>query len=479
MMAHSSIVSINAKSEQAFGEIACALLNSEGGFISVSPEMDVSAAFASVSPIAPKFELVQEGPNGLKIVEVPKGLDKPYSYKGRFMILRDGVAVPAERETIKEMLLVSVGKPLRWERQFADIEDIDNFDQGEMKGFVSALGNPSSCDLHKEFERIALMRRGRFTNAADVLLSRDVAKRQPQVRAVAVCFADKTDDAYRDYKRFEGHLLGIFDSLWMFVLQHTVRFMGFSEDDPQRVARYRFPKSAVREGLINALVHRDYSIYSGTLRLEISNQELSITSTGGLPDGLTEAEMAQGRISVLRNPDIANYLSIRKYMEGVGRGIVKIKKACEEYGLPPPIWECGENSVKLILKALPGGDYLPLATNPGNVYVNDTMPFKIVEIRNSDDGWGQRVQWWPEQWPEQWPETNANKILSLLYFRAMSKKEIALKLNIQIDSNSLKSALKDLMDRDFIEMTLKDKPTSVFQKYRITAKGATHLLEKK
>jgi len=485
MMSHSSIVSIHAKDEQAFGEIACAMLNSNGGFISVPSGMDVAAAFSKVSPVAPIFESGNSGCDGTMIVEVPKGLDKPYSCNGRFWVLQGGVAALADRDDIKEMLLASVTKPLRWERQFADIEDVDNFDQGELKEFINAIGNPSNCDLHEEFEKIALMRRGRFTNAADVLLSKDVAKRQPQVRAVAVCYGNKTDDVYQDYKRFEGHLLGVFDSLWLFVLQHTVQFMAFSETDPRRVARYRFPEFAVREGLINALVHRDYSVYSGTLRLEISNQELSITSTGGLPDGLTQAEMDKGQISVLRNPDIANYLSIRKYMECAGRGVVRIKKACEEYGIRAPRWECEQNSVKLILTALPNGAYLPSRRNLERVYVVDSMPFEIKEIRNSVDGWGQRVQWWPEQWPEQWPErwpeqwpeTNANKILSLLYFRAMSKKEISAKLNIHIDSNSLKLALRDLLDKNFIEMTLKDKPTSTLQKYRITAQGARLLLE--
>ena len=58
---------------------------------------------------------------------------------------------------------------------------------------------------------------------------------------------------------------------------------------------------------------------------------------------------------------------------------------------------------------------------------------------------------------------------------AMSKKQIANKLNIGIDSNSLKSAIKVLLEKGFIEMTLKDKPTSTLQKYRITTMGANYV----
>ena len=62
--------------------------------------------------------------------------------------------------------------------------------------------------------------------------------------------------------------------------------------------------------------------------------------------------------------------------------------------------------------------------------------------------------------------------MSLLYFRAMSKSELALALNVSPDSNSLKQAIRGLKKgRAYIEYTLKDKPNSRFQKYRITRSG--------
>ena len=83
-----------------------------------------------------------------------------------------------------------------------------------------------------------------------------------------------------------------------------------------------YPESAVREALINALGHRDYSSPSGGVSIHSFPRRLEIWNSGSLPDGVTAESLAKGHISVLRNPDIAHVLYLRGLMEKAGRGSV-------------------------------------------------------------------------------------------------------------------------------------------------------------
>ena len=145
----------------------------------------------------------------------------------------------------------------------------------------------STNEVLERLERMGLSRQGRFTNATDVLLCKDVAARHPQIRARAIACMDKTDDVYQGHATFEGPLLKVFNGLNHFVMEHTRLGERFSDENPVREAIYQYPLKAVREGLINALVHRDYEAYEGTVNVEIHKDHLVISNTGGLYGGMT------------------------------------------------------------------------------------------------------------------------------------------------------------------------------------------------
>ena len=459
-------------------DAVCALLNGAGGVIDCSESVNLSELRMLINPAPPPLGRLDALGNRFQVAE---GRDKPYAADGRFSVLKDGVVVPAEREEIADMLRSSVLLPVRWERQLSDVIGLGDFDHGELNMFAHDLGRSAGCDFERELERLGLMRRGRFTNAADVLLCRDVAARQPQTRVTAVAFEEKGDAEYEGHNRFEGYLIDVFNNLWGFFLRHACAFQSFDDANPHREAVYRFPPKAVREGLVNALAHRDYESYAGSVKLEIGKDRLVITNVGGLFGGLTQEQLGQGSVFAYRNPDIANYLTIRKMMEMVGRGVSLIREECRKANLPEPIWECTESQVKLTLFARQNGEYIIPRKEKGRVFVQEVCgELDCYNARNNRDGCPLEVSWWPKSWPESWPkswpkswpETNENKILSLLYFRAMSKSELALALNVSPDSNSLKQAIRGLKKgRAYIEYTLKDKPNSRFQKYRITRSG--------
>lgn len=187
---------------------------------------------------------------------------------------------------------------------------------------------------------------GRLTNGGDVLFTRNPAARHPQVRSRAVCFAsDKAGDQYRDMKSFEGPLVSVIEALHTFILRNTPSMAHFKKDGLQRVDEPLYPAEAVREGLVNALAHRDYADFSGGVSVQIYPGRLEIWNSGGFPEGITPEKIMAGHISVLRNPDIAHVPYMRGLMEKLGRGGLLIQKACKNRGLSEPRWrsEDGRN----------------------------------------------------------------------------------------------------------------------------------------
>jgi ATP-dependent DNA helicase RecG len=89
----------------------------------------------------------------------------------------------------------------------------------------------------------------------------------------------------------------------------------FPKNDLQRLDEFLYPPEAIREGLVNAFAYRDYTDSSDGIAVRICPKRLEIWNSGSLPEGITPETLINGRLSVLRNPDIAHVLYLRRFME--------------------------------------------------------------------------------------------------------------------------------------------------------------------
>ena len=110
-----------------------------------------------------------------------------------------------------------------------------------------------------------------------------------------------------------------------------------SYDGINRVETYEYPKDAVREALLNAIAHKDYS---GGVPIQISVyfNRIFIWNEGQLPEDWTVQNLMEKHASRPYNPDIANALFRSGYIESWGRGTIKIIRACKQARLPEPIF---------------------------------------------------------------------------------------------------------------------------------------------
>ena len=107
-----------------------------------------------------------------------------------------------------------------------------------------------------------------------------------------------------------------------------------------------YPVEAVREALLNALIHRDYS-YSESTFIRIYDDRIEFVSIGGLVKGITLEDIELG-ISMLRNPHLANIFYRLKLIEAYGTGLLKIKESYAEYAVKPKI-EVSSHAFKITL----------------------------------------------------------------------------------------------------------------------------------
>lgn len=109
----------------------------------------------------------------------------------------------------------------------------------------------------------------------------------------------------------------------------------------------KIPEAAFREAIANALIHRVWDVDS-QIRVSMFDDRIEVVSPGGLPSGITAEEYFSGKLSVLRNRNLANVFYRLGFVEIFGTGITRIKQLYEE-GLIKPDFEVSENAIRIVL----------------------------------------------------------------------------------------------------------------------------------
>jgi len=135
----------------------------------------------------------------------------------------------------------------------------------------------------------------------------------------------------------------------------NVRF--FMTGEPAREQIWEYPLEALREALINAVCHRDYTIPSNT-EVRIYDDKLIVWSPGGLPSGITLADLYKPHSSILRNRGIAKILYDIGWIEQWGSGIDKMRTACRKAGIPEPQFEEDQGFRVIFMKNIYTEEYL-------------------------------------------------------------------------------------------------------------------------
>ena len=294
-------------------------------------------------------------------VSVPAGPDRPYVFEGAVYIRRGSSNLPAKASALREMVEESSLTMTRWERRPSVGFEIDGVDRQLLEQTVRRAQDRRGQQFENAkipesaLAQLSLLQSGQLTNAADVLFGNKVAMRHAQTRMRAVCYATDRADNFRDEQLFEGPAFKLLELAMDFLKRHVPISSEFRAGQLQRESKSKYPFNALREGLVNALVHRDYAAFSGSVSLSVYPDRLEIWNTGKLPRGLTPRDLLlASHSSILVNPDIGHVFYLHELMERVGRGTFKIAQDCRDLGMRTPEWKNVGSGVRLTMFAAKG-----------------------------------------------------------------------------------------------------------------------------
>ena len=287
----------------------------------------------SITP-QPDYTLeIQNNDQTIKLT-VKSGLQKPYLYKSKAYKRNDTATI--EVDTLEFSRLVLDGKNIRFEelpckdqelsfeilhRKLKETVRIENFDKDTLKTLnlyddVNGFNNAAGILADKNhFPGIDIVKFGENISI--------IQKRSTFENVSVLEVYEKAIEVFRDYYQYE-------------VIQGA-----------DRKKMEKIPEAAFREAIANALIHRVWDVDS-QIRVSMFDDRIEIVSPGGLPSGITEEEYLSGKLSVLRNRNLANVFYRLGFVEIFGTGITRIKQLYAE-SLIKPDFEVSENAIEIVL----------------------------------------------------------------------------------------------------------------------------------
>ena len=293
---------------------------------------------ARINP-APRYKLQQLTEGGKSVIElsVGSGPDTPYFYTSdgnNIAYVRQGnQSIPCPRHMLMSLTLKGQN------RTYDSYPSAYKSNELSFLALAASYKIKTATDFEPERDLVSFglldYRSGFLTNAG-VLFSDQAPYRHSSVFCTRWNGSTKGtigDDALDD-KEYYGNLLYLLENAETFVKNNSKNkwsIMGMTREE-----RPDYPQAAVREALINALMHRDYQIIGSEIHIDMYDDRLEITSPGGMPEGHLIQELDLNHVPSLRRNIIISDLFHRMHlMERRGSGITRILRAYERMGRKP------------------------------------------------------------------------------------------------------------------------------------------------
>lgn len=277
-----------------------------------------------------------QGKSIIKVV-VQKGTESPYYIKAKGMrpegvFVRQGASsVPATDSAIRKMIKETDGD---------NFENMRSLNQELTFEFAKKEFDVRKIPLSEtQYKTLKLVNEdGIFTNLALLLSDQCIHNIK------AAVFEGKDKTIFKDRREFSGSILKQLNDVYNYIAQYNrirAEFSGLL-----RIDHRDYPEEALREALLNSLVHRDYAYRASTL-LSIFDDRIEFVSIGGLVKGISMEDIMLG-VSVTRNEKLANVFYRLQLIEAFGTGVPKIIKSYDDFIIKPS-FEVSDNAFKITL----------------------------------------------------------------------------------------------------------------------------------
>lgn len=361
----------------------------------------------------------------------------PISYHGVFYIRSGSTTSELNGNELSRFLLSRAGAS--WDgivearASFDDIsvKAVRNFQQLAKKRFPFIAKEKS---VRLVLRKLNLVEKGKLKRAAVLLFGKDPRKYFSSAFIQVGRFVSESEVISTDV--IEGNLFEqvekTIEVLRLKYLENRFYYEGLLRKEDMI-----YPEEALREAVVNAVIHRDY--LGPHTQLRVYDRKLWLWNAGELSEKITFEKLKKAHLSCPRNELLADVFFKTGYIEAWGRGTIKIVDACRKINLPDP--EFSE---------LTGGFLVSFSRAPG-----ESQP----------------------ELPTQSPTQSTDPVIRLLFVLregSFSARQLRAMLKIKHRPTFRENYLHPALKGKFIEYTIPQKPNSRLQKYRLTPKGAVY-----
>jgi ATP-dependent DNA helicase RecG len=296
---------------------------------------DIPNKIKNLMGITAEVNLLQESDKHfIEIIVQPYSV--PISLRGRYYYRSGSVKQELTGAALNEFLLKRAGHT--WDDVIETRATFDDIDERTVKIFLrkseeaGRLPDIDGLSTPELLEKLRLSENGQLKRAAIVLFGKDPGRFYPNTFVKIGKFEDD-DFTIRFQETEEGNIIQVLDKVlrtldYKFLIRN-ISFVGMN-----RVETLEYPLPALREMLLNALIHRNYM--GAPTQIRVYDDKMFVWNDGDLPVTITLAQLKQRHSSHPRNPILAEACFRGGYIDSWGSGIQKITDTCQFAGLPTP-----------------------------------------------------------------------------------------------------------------------------------------------
>ncbi|MDL2297502.1 putative DNA binding domain-containing protein, partial [Bacteroidales bacterium OttesenSCG-928-B11] len=330
-------------------EWVCGFANAQGGGIYIGKEdsgkvtgvedykklmEDIPNKIRNHMGISADVNLLQEDDKYyIEIVVQPYSV--PISLHGQYFYRSGSVKMELTGNSLNEFLLKRSG--LTWDEVTEPRATFDDIDERSFRMYLEMskekdrLPDVEGLTMEEIFDKLRLTKNGELTRAAIILFGKDPRRFSTNAFVKIGRFKGDADLRFQDVE--EGNLIvllkSVLERLDHKYLTRSIEFKGML-----RLEHSEYPIPALREMLLNALVHRKYM--GSFIQIRVYDDKITIWNDGALPEEITLESLKHVHSSHPRNPLIADVCFKGGLIDSWGRGTVRIIETCKEAGLPEP-----------------------------------------------------------------------------------------------------------------------------------------------
>ncbi len=358
----------NISNLQAISKVICSFSNTRGGvlFIGVNDNGIITGIDADADLVQQKISSIIDVIYPSPVMRIEENIieemkvftvivQKPdenlyYTYKGAIYVRVGSTTRRLEGQSQLEFLRRK--QILSFDESSTIGVGIEDIDKGKVQEYLESRGQK---DFLKErsLEEFLLSSKlaGKITdfsvkNAAVLLFGKEPTDHFPQAELKLVRFNGNEPVNITDYQIIPDDVINIIEKSISFILRNIKKEI-ILDGSLKREEIFEYPLEVIREGIVNAVVHRDY-FSKDSIQISIFDDRIEITNPGSLPSDL-ERELF-GTISIQRNQILYHFLRDLGYVEGLGTGIPRMKEYMRKKGLADPEFLITENFFRISLK---------------------------------------------------------------------------------------------------------------------------------